>query len=331
VSKIYQIMKNFIKKLSNKNPLPFGRQNLFSHSVRNKTFSFWFIFIFSLILISYGGYLKNYLSSNHNLEKVKLGSTFFTLTPAPESIKATAYLVGDLISGHILISRNKDLHLFPASLSKLMTGEIVLDKFPLNKQIYITPYIMSAEGEEGGFKIGETLKVEDLLKVLLISSSNDAAIAFAEALDKTGADFVDLMNEKAQKLGLYNTAFFGATGLDRKGNFTTVEDLFKLSQDIYKNYPFLGEITRQPEDTVFSSDGQIMHHFKNTNILAGQLPYLWLGKTGSTPDAKDCLLTIFEIPVKDDKISIAIIVLNSTDRFEDTIQLYDWVREILEI
>jgi len=252
-----------------------------------------------------------------------------TITPAPESIKATAYLVGDLISGQILISRNKDLHLFPASLAKLMTGEIVLDKLSLNKQIYITSYMVSAEGEEGDLKIGETLKVEDLLKLLLISSSNDAAIAFSEALDKTGIDFVDLMNEKAQTLGLYNTAFFGETGLDRKGNFTTVEDLFKLSQDIYKNYPLLGEITRKPEETIYSSDGKIMHQLKNTNLLAGQLAYLWLGKTGSTPDAKDCLLTIFEIPLKDDKISLAIIVLNSTDRFGDTVQLYNWVREIL--
>jgi len=252
-----------------------------------------------------------------------------TLTSAPESIKATAYLVGDLISGQILISRNKDLHLFPASLAKLMTGEIVLDKLPLNKQIYITSYMVSAEGEEGDLKIGETLKVEDLLKLLLISSSNDAAIAFSEALDKTGIDFVDLMNEKAKTLGLYNTAFFGETGLDRKGNFTTVEDLFKLSQDIYKNYPLLGEITRKPEETIYSSDGKIMHQLKNTNLLAGQLAYLWLGKTGSTPDAKDCLLTIFEIPLKDDKISLAIIVLNSTDRFGDTVQLYNWVREIL--
>ena len=296
-------MKNFIKKLS------------------NRTFCFWLVFIFSLILIFYGGYLKYYLSTNHQ--------TFVIITPAPESIKATAYLVGDLISGQILTSRNKDLHLFPASLAKLMTGEIVLDKLSLNKQIYITSYMVSAEGEEGDLKIGETLKVEDLLKVLLISSSNDAAIAFSEALDKTGIDFVDSMNEKAQKLGLYNTAFFGETGLDRKGNFTTVEDLFKLSQDIYKNYPLLGEITRKPEETIYSSDGKIMHQLKNTNVLAGQLAYLWLGKTGSTPDAKDCLLTIFEIPLKDDKISLAIIVLNSTDRFGDTVQLYNWVREIL--
>ena len=296
-------MRNFTKKLS------------------IKTFCFWFIFIFSLILISYGGYLKYYFSINHH-------NTFITLTPAPQSIKATAYLVGDLKSGQILISRNKNFHLFPASLSKLMTGEIVLDNFPLHKQISITPYMVSAEGEEGGLKIGEILKVEDLLKMLLITSSNDAAVAFTEALEKGGQAFVNLMNEKAQKLGLYNTAFFGATGLDRNGNFTTVEDLFKLSQDIYKNYPLLGEITRKSEEIVFSSDGQITHHLKNTNILTGQLPYLWLGKTGSTPDAKDCLLTIFEIPFKDDKISLAIIVLNSSDRFGDTVQLYNWAREV---
>jgi len=311
-------MKNFIKKLSI-NPSTLFRING-ERSRTIKTFCFWFVFIFSLILIAYGGYLK----------KVKLDSISITLPPAPESIKATAFLVGDLKSGQILISRNKNLHLFPASLSKLMTGEIVLDQLPLDKEISLTPYMVSAEGEEGGLKIGETLKVEDLLKVLLIPSSNDAAIAFAEALDKTGMDFVDLMNEKAQKLGLYNTAFFGETGLDRKGNFTTVEDLFKLSQDIYKNYPLLGEIARKPEETVFSSDGKIVHHLKNTNILAGELPYLWLGKTGSTPDAKDCLLTIFEFPLKDDKISLAIIILNSTDRFGDTVQLYNWVREILK-
>lgn len=304
MSKICQIMRNSIKKLL------------------NRTFCFWFIFIFSLILISYGGYLKNHFSTNHQ--------AFVTLAPAPESIKAAAYLVGDLASGKMLISRNKSLHLFPASLSKLMTGEIVLDNFPLNKQISITPYIISAEGEEGGLKIGETLTAENLLKILLISSSNDAATALAESFEKGNQAFVDLMNEKAQKLGLYNTAFFDATGLDRKGNFTTIEDLFKLGQDIYKNYSLLGEITRKPEETVYSSDGKIIHHLKNTNVLAGELPYLWLGKTGSTPDAKDCLLTIFEIPVKDDKISLAIIVLNSTDRFGDTIQLYDWVREILK-
>jgi len=286
----------------------------------NRTFCFWFIFVFSLILISYGGYLKNHLSTNHQ--------AFVTLTPVPESIKAAAYLVGDLASGKMLISRNKSFHLFPASLSKLMTGEIALDNFPLNKQISITPYMVSAEGEEGDLKIGETLTVENLLKILLISSSNDAATALAESFEKGNQAFVDLMNEKAQKLGLYNTAFFDATGLDRKGNFTTIEDLFKLGQDIYKNYPLLGEITRKPEETVFSSDGKIEHYLKNTNVLAGELPYLWLGKTGSTPDAKDCLLTIFEIPVKDDKISLAIIVLNSTDRFGDTIQLYDWVRDI---
>ena len=295
-------MKNFIKKLS------------------IKIFCFWFVFIFSLILISYGGYLKYSSSLNHQ--------TPVSFPPAPESIKATAYLVGDLKAGQILISRNKNLHLFPASISKLMTGEIVLDYFPLDKLITMTPYSISAEGNEGGLQSGEILKTEDLLRILLISSSNDAAVAFAETLDKTGINFVDLMNKKAQKLGLYNTAFFGATGLDRNGNFTTVEDLFKLSQDLYKNYPLLGEITRKAEETVYSSDGKIVHQLKNTNILAGELPYLWLGKTGSTPDAKDCLLTIFEIPSKNDKISLVIIVLNSSDRFGDTVQLYNWAQEV---
>jgi D-alanyl-D-alanine carboxypeptidase len=81
---------------------------------------------------------------------------------------------------------------------------------------------------------------------------------------------------------------------------------------------------------VTSLNNQIPHQLINTNILANQLPELWLGKTGSTPDARDCLLTIFEFPFKSDKIPIGIIVLNSNDRFGDTLKLYHWVKDLLK-
>lgn len=294
-----------------------------------KTFVFWCLFAASAIFITFSVYWGHQLAQQ---DKIKLNHTPVVFASAPESIKAAAYLVGDLKSGQVFIARNSNYHLFPASLSKLMTGEIAIDNFPLDKQILITPFMVSVEGEEGNLQIGESLTVESLLKMLLISSSNDAAAALSESFSKGSQSFVDLMNEKAKQLALYNTAFFGATGIDRKGNFTTVEDLFTLSRDLYQNYPLLGEITRQPETIVYSVDGKIKHHLKNTNTLAGELPYLWLGKTGSTPDAKDCLLTIFEIPAKDDKmekIGAAIIILSSTDRFEDTLQLYHWLQDTL--
>ena len=302
-------MKNSIKRFLSNN---------------NSIWLFWILFILALILASYGGYLSK-LKNTARIENK------FNFGPLTEAIDASSYLVGVINTNQILLSRNQDLHFYPASLSKLMTAVIALDNIPLSQEIKISSYAVSTEGEEGNLKTGETFTSQDLLKILLISSSNDAAVALSEYLDSQGQDFVDLMNAKAKQLQMSNTAFFGPTGIDRKGNFTTVEDLFKLSQAIYYHYPLLGEIARKAEEIVISNDGQTIHHLINTNSLTRQLSYLWLGKTGSTPDARDCLLTIFEFPFQNDKISIAIIVLNSNDRFGDTIKLYNWVKNSLSM
>jgi len=290
----------------------------------NKFYSFWTIFIFCLFLIFYGHFL------NQQKDNLLIGADV-KINNLPVDISAVSYLVGEINSGKLLAKKNSDLHLFPASLSKLMAAVIVSENFSLDEEIVISPYAISVEGEEGGLVVNEKIKAGDLLKVLLISSSNDAAIAFEEALEKRNESFVGLMNQKAREFKLFNSAFFDASGLDRKGNFTSIEDLFKLSQEIYKNYSYIGEITRKKEDIIYSVDKEIVHNLKNTNILVGEISNLWGGKTGSTPEAKDCLLTIYEFsfPDKNDKMVVAIIVLNSSDRFGDTVKLYDWVKEQL--
>ncbi len=290
----------------------------------NKFYSFWTIFIFCLFLIFYGHFL------NQQKDNLLIGADV-KINNLPVDISAVSYLVGEINSGKLLAKKNSDLHLFPASLSKLMAAVIVSENFSLDEEIVISPYAISVEGEEGGLVVNEKIKAGDLLKVLLISSSNDAAIAFEEALEKRNESFVGLMNQKAREFKLFNSAFFDASGLDRKGNFTSIEDLFKLSQEIYKNYSYIGEITRKKEDIIYSVDKEIVHNLKNTNILVGEISNLWGGKTGSTPEAKDCLLTIYEFsfPDKNDKMVVAIIVLNSSDRFGDTVRLYDWVKEQL--
>jgi len=290
----------------------------------NKFYSFWTIFIFCLFLIFYGHFL------NQQKDNLLIGADV-KINNLPVDISAVSYLVGEINSGKLLAKKNSDLHLFPASLSKLMAAVIVSENFSLDEEIVISPYAISVEGKEGGLVVNEKIKAGDLLKVLLISSSNDAAIAFEEALEKKNGNFVGLMNQKAREFKLFNSAFFDASGLDRKGNFTSIEDLFKLSQKIYRNYSYIGEITRKKEDIIYSVDKEIVHNLKNTNILVGEISNLWGGKTGSTPEAKDCLLTIYEFsfPDKNDKMVVAIIVLNSSDRFGDTVKLYDWVKEQL--
>jgi len=288
----------------------------------NRIHLFWAIFIFCLFLIICGYFLEQ---QKQNL----LVNILFEINNIPDDISAISYLVGDVGSGKLLAKKNGDIHFFSASLSKLMAGIIALENFSLDEEIVISSYAVSIEGEEGGLVADEKIRAGDLVKILLISSSNDAAIAFEEALEKKDGNFVGLMNQKAREFKLFNSAFFDASGLDRKGNFTSIEDLFKLSRKIYQNYPYLGEITRKKEDVVYSIDKEIIHNLENTNILVGKIYNLWGGKTGSTPEAKDCLLTIYEFsfPEKDDKIVVSIIVLNSLDHFGDTMKLYNWVRK----
>ena len=291
---------------------------------KTSKYIFWGIFTLCCFLIIFGHFLEQQ-------EKNLLLETDLKADNLPSDISAVSYIVGNINSGEVLAKKNSDLHFFPASLSKLMAAIIVLDNFSLDEEIIISPYAVSIEGEEGGLVINEKISAGDLLKILLISSSNDAAVAFEESLEKKDGNFVGSMNQKARKFELFNSAFFDASGLDRQGNFTSAEDLFKLSVKIYQDYPYLGEITRKNEDVVYSIDKEIIHDLKNTNILVGQIYNLWGGKTGSTPKAKDCLLTIYEFsfPEKDDKIVISIIALNSSDRFGDTVKLYDWTKQRL--
>ena len=291
---------------------------------------FWIIFFIGIFLIYYGKNFSLYEKLNSSLldeTQLKLDGLILKLPPFKENISAVSWLVGEIDSGKILLKKNENFHFFPASLSKLMTAILVLDNIDLDEVVTISDYAISAEGEEGSLKAGEKITVKNLVEMLLISSSNDAAIALEETLAKKGFDFLSLTEEKLKQLKMADTAIFDSTGLDRRGNFSTTSDLFLLTREIYKNYPLIGQITRQAQKEIFSTDFKTSHLLKNTNELVLKIDNLWGGKTGSTPIAKDCLLTIYEftLPEKGDKIPIAIIVLNSSDRFNDTLKLYQWV------
>ncbi|HOK97412.1 MAG TPA: serine hydrolase [Candidatus Paceibacterota bacterium] len=295
---------------------------------------FWIIFFIGIFLIYYGKNFSLYEKLNSSLldeTQLKLDGLILKLPPFKENISAVSWLVGEIDSGKILLKKNENFHFFPASLSKLMTAILVLDNIDLDEVVTISDYAISAEGEEGSLKAGEKITVKNLVEMLLISSSNDAAIALEETLAKKGFDFLSLTEEKLKQLKMADTAIFDSTGLDRRGNFSTASDLFLLTREIYKNYPLIGQITRQAQKEVFSTDFKTSHLLKNTNELVLKIDNLWGGKTGSTPIAKDCLLTIYEftLPEKGDKIPIAIIVLNSSDRFNDTLKLYQWVSTVI--
>ncbi|MBU3923212.1 serine hydrolase [Patescibacteria group bacterium] len=218
----------------------------------------------------------------------------------------------------ILFDKNKDDVLPIASLTKIMTAIIVLENFDLEQIIKISKESVSVLGDKGGLIRGEELKVKDLLHIMLIESSNDAATALVLDGHIGYKEFIDLMNQKAKDLNLKNTYFIDPAGLSSQ-NISSVIDLANLTQYTL-NYPILWNILETSEIQIYSIDNKFVHSLKSTNIL---LDMVNIGKTGYTNEAKGCMLTASNIQ---DNYLITV-VLGSDQREEDTKTLITWAKQ----
>lgn len=231
----------------------------------------------------------------------------------------------------ILFQKNESEKLPIASLTKLMTALVVLDIYQLSDRVKISKEAVEQEGEEIELKVGEILSVRELLHIMLIASSNDAAYALATPNIGTKKmeeeSFVDLMNLEAYyNIGLKpeNTHFINPTGLDPKDplqdtNYSTVKDLVELVKYLIKYQSEILEILSQKEN------GTFYHTLENTNELLGEIEGIVGGKTGYTKRAGGCLVLILEGPRKNSYFINAI--LGSEDRFEEMKQLINWTKE----
>lgn len=203
-------------------------------------------------------------------------------------LEAKSAYVFDLVKNETIFEMNADTSLPLASLTKIMTAIVALEN---------------------------TSPDQDLLSVMLISSSNDAAAALS-----AGSGFVPLMNKKAEELDLGQTSFLNTTGLDvsveSAGAYGSARDVTKLMEYFVKNYPKVAEVTRYESVNINS---QI---FKNTDKLAERLPGIIAGKTGSTDLAGGNLAVVIDIGLGH---PVIIVVLGSTEegRFEDVEDLYE--------
>ena len=154
-------------------------------------------------------------------------------------------IIQDHHSGRILYEKNADDKIYPASMTKIMTALVVFDllkkgETTLDEKIIISEkaWRMSQSGYSSMFiMLNDQISVEDLLKGIIIVSGNDACVALAEGLSGTEKDFVILMNEKAEEIGLENTNFNNSSGINDVENYSTVRDIMKLSRYMIQNYP----------------------------------------------------------------------------------------------
>lgn len=254
------------------------------------------------------------------------------LQPLPYKVKgashfnvdAKAAVVLDSETDAVLYSKDSDKKFPVASLTKIMTALVVLDNVDLNETVTISQKAFNTAGSKNGLAVGEKITVENLFKVMLVNSNNIAANALAEHISGNVGDFVELMNKKADLIGLENTEFLNPSGLDSaKGdNISTAYEISQLV-DYALEKPLIWETLKTQRITVASADGKIKHHLKNTNLLLGRLENIVGGKTGLTDNAGQCLVLV--VDDSGNNCRVISVVLNASDRFSETSRLIDWV------
>ena len=160
-------------------------------------------------------------------------------------VDANYVILQDHLSGKILYEKNADDKIYPASMTKIMTAIVTFDllkkgETSLDEMITVSEkaWRLSQSGYSSMFiMLNDQVSVEDLLKGIIIISGNDACVALAEGLSGTEKDFVMLMNEKAEEIGLENTNFNNSSGINDVNNYSTVRDILKMSRYMIQNYP----------------------------------------------------------------------------------------------
>jgi len=174
-------------------------------------------------------------------------------------INANYVIVQDHLSGKILYEKDADAKIYPASMTKIMTAIVAFDllikgETSLDEKITVSEkaWRLSQSGYSSMFiMLNDEVTIEELLKGIIIVSGNDACVALAEGLSGTEEEFVNLMNDKAEEIEMFNTSFSNSSGINDADNYSTVRDILKMSRYLIINYP---EFYSYFKETTFTWD-----------------------------------------------------------------------------
>lgn len=210
-------------------------------------------------------------------------------TPAAPTIAASGYILMNYDSGKVLAENNADVKLAPASLTKIMSVYVVFREISnghlhLDDLVTISQKAWETPGSRMFVEVGNQVKVEDLLKGVIIQSGNDASVALAEHIAGDESTFADMMNQHAVRLGMKNSHFEDSNGLPIENHYTTARDLAILTQALIKEFPDYYRWFSQKEFTF----NNIVQH--NRNQLLSRDETVDGVKTGFTDAAGYCLV-----------------------------------------
>ncbi len=257
---------------------------------------------------------------------VALGDEAVASTNAlPVKIDAKSAILVEATSGKVMMEKNPDEKLYPASVTKIMTMLLVVEaidsgKITLEDKVAASKYASSMGGTEIWLEEGEIMTVHELLKATAVGSANDAAMALGEYISGSKEAFVDAMNARAAELGMTNTHFDNPTGLDdtSETHLTTARDVALMSCALLR-HKLIEEYTTIWMDTLRNGETELTNTNKLVRFYAGTTGL----KTGTTAKAGNCV----SASARRDGLHLVAVVMGSVSsaaRWETAKAMLSW-------
>lgn len=261
------------------------------------------IFVTLLFIVSIAAFGYKYIITSGNQHILR--KQYDNISSSLGKLKSPNAILIRLKDQTTLMQKNSEQKIYPASLTKMMTAIVAIQKLPnLNEKIKLTDStfhgLYGADASMAGFQPGEQVTARDLLYGVLLPSGAECCIGLAEEIAGSEQNFVKMMNQKAAEIGMRNTHFENTTGLQNENHYTTVKDLALLLNYALKNDTFRGIFTssrhstqstnKHPEGITFYST--MSEGLKSENIIGGKILG---GKTGYTEKAGLCLASLAKV------------------------------------
>lgn len=248
-----------------------------------------------------------------------LGSFPVSAQEFPGTTSAQSAILIEASTGQVLYAKNETERRAMASTTKIMTAMLTLEQPNLDEYFVVDPEAIKVEGSSMGLLEGDSVSLRALAYGMLLPSGNDAANVAAKKIGGTTEAFVEMMNTRAQELGLNDTHFVTPSGLDAEGHYSTARDMAMLAREALKN-PDFRNICSQPNAQVEFGNPPYQRWLKNSNKLLTSYDGAIGVKTGFTDEARRCLVSAAER----DGMTLICVTLNDPDDWRDAAALFDY-------
>ncbi len=269
------------------------------------------------------------------LTGILLAETLFTtmtiLVNAAPEVTTPSYIVMEASTGQVICEQDADTRRSPASITKIMTLLIIFEhlksgRIRLEDEVTTSAYAKSMGGSQVFLEEGETQTLKTMIKCIAVASGNDASVAVAEYIAGSEGEFVKLMNEKAESLGMQNTHFEDCCGLtDSDDHYSSAKDVAIMSRELITKYPEVFDYTTIWMEDIehVTAQGTSTFTLSSTNKLLKQYEWTTGLKTGSTSKALYCL----SATANKDGMELIAVVMAAPDpktRFQDAMSLLSY-------